>query len=203
MWITWQKIILLIRRNRDINCEQKNLFKNNISKLLYYNKYNNINKIEKIKTPLFINKQKRYISPNSNPNNDENKKIIYKRIYDNNNEAFNKKLSNKINNKTLSNFYKNNFHDRSDNNTNNINKYNKKLNIKIPNLNLRETRYDLIKNEKKYLSNLSNSKNYGRFDTSSHCDKDKEYIKYLFKLYQPNKKFKSFLYNLSNLKPKK
>ena len=190
-------------RNRDINCEQKNLFKNNISKLLYYNKYNNINKIEKIKTPLFINKQKRYISPNSNPNNDENKKIIYKRIYDNNNEAFNKKLSNKINNKTLSNFlYKNNFHDRSDNN-NNINKYNKKLNIKIPNLNLRQTRYDLIKNEKNYLSNLSNSKNYGRFDTSSYCDKDKEYIKYLFKLYQPNKKFKSFLYNLSNLKPKK
>ena len=168
------------------------LFKNKTPQS-YNNKYTNINQIGIINSPLIIKKQNKFILPNNN----EKKKIMLKKIYNKNFEIDNyNKSATKINNKTLPTFlYKHNINDKSDN------YMNKKINIKKLNLNLRKTRYDLKKFENKY---LSNRKIYERFDTSSNsCEKDKEYIKYLFKLYQPNKKFKSFLYNLSNLKPKK
>ena len=171
----------------------------------YYNKDNYLNLIGIINTPLINNKNNRFINSNN-----ESKKIMFKRIYNSYDKKKDKinhndnKSSNKINNITLPIFInKNKINGKKYYNKNiiniNVNKNIKKLNIKIPSLNLLKKKHEL-KNRDKNIS--SSRKRNERFDTSIN-NFDIDYIKYLFKLYQPKKKFNTFLYNISNLKPKK
>ena len=172
------------------------LLKNNIDRITnYYNSYNNMNKTGTISTHLIIN-QTRNVNKDNNVNN---RRIIFKKFFDskdNIKEDNNiNKSSNKKGNLTLPEFLSNH---KNYKNTEDMNKNHKNMHIKIPSLDLRKGNFNW-KNGKILLSNNRNSE---RFDTSSN-NFDKDYIKYLFKLYQPKKKFNAFLYNLSNLKSKK
>ena len=172
------------------------LLKNNIDRITnYYNSYNNMNKTGTISTHLIIN-QTRNVNKDNNVNN---RKIIFKKIFDSKDKIKednnNNNSSNKKGNLTLPEFLSNH---KNYKNTEDMNKNHKNMHIKIPSLDLRKGNFNW-KNGKILLSNNRNSE---RFDTSSN-NFDKDYIKYLFKLYQPKKKFNAFLYNLSNLKSKK
>ena len=174
-----------IKRNHCIPITNKNSINE-----LYIKKYNYLNKKINNYVPL-VNKSKRNLEKN-------NIKIMFKKIFnndDNNNINNNKSISNKNNDTDFNNYiYKTYNKDMEIN----MDKENKKLNIKIPPLSLRNKTYDK-KIEENY---LTNRRNIDHCDTSSNYFETK-YIEYLFKLYQPKKKFKAFLYNLSNLKVKK
>ena len=123
---------------------------------------------------------------------------MFKKIFnndDNNNINNNKNISNKNNDTDFNNYIYKTYNKDIEIN---MDKENKKLNIKIPPLSLRNKTYDK-KIEENY---LTNRRNIDHCDTSSNYF-ETNYIEYLFKLYQPKKKFKAFLYNLSNLKVKK
>ena len=171
---------------------------------LNYNIYNytNLSKIRNKYTPSILNKQKNILNSTIKNNKinftgDINSKQKNKSI----NESYNN-YNNTPNNyyiKTLPNFFtqKKPF----DNNcSNNINKNigNKKLKLKIYNINLKKRRYDADKKDRRF---LIDSKKYDSFDSSDNTKNN--YIENLFKLYQPKKNINNFLYNLSNIKKSK
>ena len=180
-----------INKNNKNNINKKNYYipKTNTNSIkTYFHKNKNLKQNFINYKPLSNNKSKRYIE-------NDNKKIMFKKIFDKN------KKENGLNNhknysKDYSDFIYKTYNNSNDRELNMKNK-NRKLNIKIPSLNLRKKTYD-FKKEK----NLTNRKEIENFDSSlNNCET--KYIEYLYKLYQPKNKFQNFLYNLSNIKIKK
>ena len=179
----------------------KSPFKQNaikIDRTYYYNKYNKIY----LNNPNYI-KISNKISSNENENNNEDEKYQFKRIFEsyenngnkpdnnfnkinNNIYDFNKmnSTSNKFNYASSSDFiYKN-----SKTFYNNNILYSNNGNIKKYNLYLKKNSHDVKKDDE----HSTNRKIQARQDNSLNY-LSKDYNAYLFKLYQPKKKYKTFL----------
>jgi hypothetical protein len=193
-----------INQNGDVLEDPSNALKSpckqnviKIDRAYYYNKYKN----------MYLNdanykKISNKISSNENENNNEDEKYQFKRIFEMY-ENYEKKLDNNYN-KINSNKYDfnklnlltNKFNYASSDFIYNNNKtfYNKNLtynnngNIKKYNLYLKKKNYDVKKDDEYF----SLKKNETRQDNSLNY-LNKDYNAYLFKLYQPKKKYKTFL----------
>jgi hypothetical protein len=200
-----------INQNGDVLEDPSNALKSpckqnviKIDRAYYYNKYKN----------MYLNdanykKISNKISSNENENNNEDEKYQFKRIFEMY-ENYEKKLDNNYN-KINSNKYDfnklnlltNKFNYASSDFIYNNNKtfYNKNLtynnngNIKKYNLYLKKKNYDVKKDDEYF----SLKKNETRQDNSLNY-LNKDYNAYLFKLYQPKKKYKTFLSNYESKK---
>jgi hypothetical protein len=194
-----------INQNGDVLEDPSNTLKSpckpnviKIDRAYYYNKYNN----------MYLNdtnykKVSNKISSNENENNNEDEKYQFKRIFEMY-ENYGNKLDNNYNkiNSNIYDFNKLNLLKHKFNYTsstdfiykNNKTFYNNKLiynnngNIKKYNLYLKKKNYDVKKDDEHFLL----KKNETRQDNSLNY-LNKDYNAYLFKLYQPKKKYKTFL----------
>ena len=186
----------------------KSPFKQNaikIDRTYYYNKYNKMY----LNNPNYI-KISNKISSNENENNNEDEKYQFKRIFESYENNGNKPENNfnKINN-NIYDFNKMNSTSNKFNYTsssdfiykNSKTFYNNKLlysnngNIKKYNLYLKKNSHDVKKDDE----HSTNRKIQARQDNSLNY-LSKDYNAYLFKLYQPKKKYKTFLSNYESKK---
>ncbi len=167
---------------------------NEISKYNYYKLYNKIFKNDNPPpTPLILNYTKKIINDNNN--------TLFRKITDSNKDR--KKLGN-INNSLKKNVLKNSSYFLYNNKV----YYNKSvngnkgnlINNKLPYTNEIKKSLYTKKEKDMYKTNI---KCIEHFDTTFNSQ-GKDYIEYLFKLYQPKKNYKNFINNYdSNLKLKK
>lgn len=187
----------------------KSPYKQNVIKIdraYYYNKYNNMY-LNNTNYKKLTNK----IISNENENNNEDEKYQFKRIFESYESNGNKLDNNynKINNNNPCNFNKvnlltNKFNYASSSDfiyKNSRTFYNNKLiysnnrNIKKYNLYFKKKSYDVKKDDEHFIIR----KNQARPDNSLNY-LNKDYNAYLFKLYQPKKKYKTFLSNYESKK---